>query len=953
MSTKDKARTNGCRWAWGAFAALLLLALGGKLVSQNVHTGPPVRMPGLQAAAEITRDDYGIAHIRAANEHDLFFLQGYVHAQDRLFQMDVFRRSASGTLAELVGTAALLQDVQLRTIGLRRAGERSWALASPRIQAILRAYADGVNAYVAGHSLPPEYGALKAGQFDPWDPVDTMAIVKLLCYNLVLTGDFDPTFTTALMSYQTAGNLLGFDGAKLFFSDLFRSAPFEAAATVPDALGEPVRPGAKGRPRHPAVPSLDPEALGLMKKYLAETEGIEFFQKARRGLGDGGGSNEWAVGGRWTDSGFPLMANDPHLQMPVPAYFYPIHLSAGDYDVIGQSFAGAPTVLFGHSAWFSWSFTASYVDILDYYSEQIVPDQNSPSGLSTLYLGALEPIVPVPETFRARVNGQLVVVPPGSGIPAATLIVPRRNNGPIVAPPNQTTGLAISMQWTGFAAGTELDGALAWAEARTVEEFERGVRLFTFPQNIAFIDRQGNFGYFNAGEVPIREDLQAGAVCGAPPWILRDGRGGNEWLPVMNPQPFQALPYEILPADEMPHVVNPPAGFVVNANNDPSGDTLGNDPLGAMRPNGGISYLGYFYNSGWRAARITELLKDEISGGSVSLEDMKRIQADTVLLDARFFVPHVLQAWANAARQGAAEPLALFRFDPAVLEAVTRLAAWDFTAPTGITEGYDAGDTFGRLGTPSSTEIANSVAATIYALWRSQIVAGVIDSKLVPYGLPLPIPNYALTALRHLLEAFPANQGVGESGLEFFACPGVPNPADRRDIHLLRALKNALSQLAGDGFATAFGHSTNQNDYRWGKLNRLVFKHPLGSVFNIPPAGGSFPPPLLNLPGLPIDGGFHSVDPASNTVRATDESSFLVAFGPVSRTVAEALPGGFRGQSSLAGGVSGVLGSPSYWNFLPGWLTNRDYYDQLFVTDELAGRISSVLKLVPASAGTL
>ncbi|HOW86657.1 MAG TPA: penicillin acylase family protein [Candidatus Aminicenantes bacterium] len=926
----------------GTAVAALLIALSGGWSGQDVRSGPPARMPGLQAAAEIVRDSNGIAHIRAANEHDLFFLNGYVHAEDRLFQMDVFRHTAAGALAELVGPAALAQDVKFRTLGLGRAAARSWAAASPRVRAILEAYADGVNAFVAGHPLPPEYGALGVGAFDPWEPLDTMKIVKVLCLQQGVFNETDIPYTTALLNYQAAGGALGFDGTKLFYDDLFRSAPFETATTVPDAMAEPVR--APGRGRHRPAPSPDPSLLELMERHVKETDGIEFFRAAREGRG--GGSNGWAVGGRWTDSGFPLMANDPHLEMPVPPYFYPIHLSAGRYDVTGQSFAGAPTVMIGHSRWFSWGFTNPYVDTIDYYSEQVVPDASSPSGLSSIYLGQAEHVIPVPETYRARIDGRLVVVPPGSGIPAASLIVPRRNNGPIVQL-DQATGAAISWQWTGSGASQEFEGALAWAEARTVEEFARGTRLFTFPQNIVFIGRRGDFGYFLAGEIPIREDLQAGAVNGAPPWLLRNGRGGNEWLAVANPQPDQMLPYEIIPAEEMPHVVNPPAGFVVNANNDPTGITLGNEPLAAERPGGGIYYIGYSFNIGSRAARITEMLKQEIARGAVSFEDMKRIQADTVLMDARFFVPHIVAANANAARAGAAEPLALFRFDPALQEAVARLAAWDFTTPTGIPEGYDAGDEFGRLGSPSSAEIAASAAAAIYALWRSQAVASVFDAKLAPYGLPLPQPGTSLADLRHLLESFPARRGVGESGIDFFAYPGVPSPEDRRDIYLLRALRNALDMLAGDGFANAFGRSTNQSDYRWGKLNRVIFKHPLGSIFNIPPAGGTFPPPLPTLSGIPVDGGFNTVDPASNTVRAVDENSFLLVYGPVSRSVAEGRPSGIRGVSSLAGGVSGVLGSPYYWNLLPGWLTNTDYYYQYFGPNELAGHVASALRLVP------
>ena len=191
------------------------------------------RLAGLRDTATITVDKEGISHVRSANEHDLYFMQGWVHAQERLFQMDYNRHLASGTLAELVGTAALSSDVQLRTIGLRRAAQRSYAAASLRTRAVLDGYARGVNAWAEAHSLPPEYPALQLSRFDPWLPVDSVLIGKLLAFQL--SFDLDIARTVALQSYVQAGAVLGFDGVKLFSEDLWRSAGFELNATVPDA----------------------------------------------------------------------------------------------------------------------------------------------------------------------------------------------------------------------------------------------------------------------------------------------------------------------------------------------------------------------------------------------------------------------------------------------------------------------------------------------------------------------------------------------------------------------------------------------------------------------------------------------------------------------------------------------------------------------------------------------
>ena len=182
----------------------------------------------------VVRDSDGIPHIAASTEREVIYLQGFTHAQDRLFQMDVTRRQADGTLAELLGAGALASDVQLRTFGLRRAAERSLPILSQNVRNALSAYADGVNDYVARNSLPPEYAALEITTFRPWAPVDSLSIIKLISFGLSFElTDLDRT--TLLAQYQAAGAAQGFDGAALFFEDVNRLAPFDNAATVPDA----------------------------------------------------------------------------------------------------------------------------------------------------------------------------------------------------------------------------------------------------------------------------------------------------------------------------------------------------------------------------------------------------------------------------------------------------------------------------------------------------------------------------------------------------------------------------------------------------------------------------------------------------------------------------------------------------------------------------------------------
>ena len=168
--------------AWGALVATTTARGDDRDEDRRPESNTPLRLAALKEHARVTRDAFGVAHVRAENDHDLYFLAGYVHAQDRLFQMDVNRRLGNGTLAELLGEGALTTDVQLRTIGLRRAAERSLAAISPRTRAVLEAYAEGVNACVAAHPLPPEYGGLELTHFEPWTALDSVTVAKLIAF---------------------------------------------------------------------------------------------------------------------------------------------------------------------------------------------------------------------------------------------------------------------------------------------------------------------------------------------------------------------------------------------------------------------------------------------------------------------------------------------------------------------------------------------------------------------------------------------------------------------------------------------------------------------------------------------------------------------------------------------------------------------------------------------------
>lgn len=907
------------------------------LLSSMPAWAAPLQAPstlrlGVQAPAQIVTDRDGIPHLSARSETDLAYLTGYAQARDRLFQIDTTRRQADGTLAELLGTAAVPGDVMLRTIGLRRAAERSLPLASPEVRAALAAYARGINDYVAANPLPPEYAALEVTRWRPWTEVDSIACLKLF----VLPAIDELERTMRLLAYQGAGTANGFDGTALYLEDTDRAEPFDPAATVPDALAPPVRKPPRRWRRgaaHFDASHVDAATLNLAREYMQGLRESPSTNRLINPADNERGSNAFVVSGRFSLSGEPLMGSDPHLPLTTPAFFYQAQLQAPGIDVIGGLFPGIPYVLIGHNEHITFTATNSLLDVSDVYSERVVQDPASPSGLSTMFEGRMEPLLALPQVFMANTPGDGTrdnLVRVATGVPAAVLIAPRRNNGPLIQF-DPEKGTALSLQWTGHSGTREFDAFRGFNRARNLNDFARAVEFFDAgQQNFLVADVDGNIAYFLSGEVPLREDLQAGRVVGLPPTFIRNGQGGNEWLRAPpSKDPTRALPYQIIPTEEMPRLVNPPRGYIVSANNDPIGSTRDNDAFNQLRPGGGIFYLGGNLESGIRAGRIDELVAERIERrGRLTTNDVREILTDTVMNDARFFTPYILDAAANARRPGAHPLLAQLIGDPRVAEAVARLAAWDQSTPTGIRAGYDANDEPGRLREPSATEVKHSIAATIFSVWRNQFLKSTLVTTLGNFKLPVStIRRDLLGAARNLLESFDERKGIGASGLNFFEVPGVDDAAARRDIVLLRSVAEALNLLAGEPYKDVFKFSTNQDDYRWGKLHRVMLDHPLGGPFSIPPAGGAFPAPLAadGLPGIPVDGGNLTVDLASNRLLDDTPGAFVVRAGPSQRYTARAriFGKGFDGEMSLPGGESGVLGSPFYVNLLEEWLTNR------------------------------
>jgi penicillin amidase len=680
-----------------------------------------------------------------------------------------------------------------------------------------------------------------------------------------------------------------------------RSEPFAHAPSI--LPGETSgAPAGHGKPAWSSS-FLEDATLGLAKGAQ------EKLDAAGIGLSPDTGSNVWVVSGSKSATGRPLVASDPHLSLPSPSTFYEVGIRARDLVLYGVTFPGFPSVVHGMNEHIAWGSTVNPTDVTDVFQEVVVSSGGVP--VATIFRGAQVPTQLFPQSFRANQPGNgtpndLVTVPPSASVPPLAV---ETRHGPLIAP-------NLSVQFTGFYATREADYFRELARAGDVTGAKRALRYFDFgAQNWMFADDSGNIAYYTDREVPLREDLQAGTVDGLPPYFIRDGTGTlrHEWIAKGARPESHAIPFEILPDSELDGLVNPARGWISNANQDPTGQTYDNDPLNELRPGGGIRYLSPGHADGNRNARVTARLGEALADG-VSFAEMQSIQADVKLNDASVLVPSIVAALQAAQTPGAPAALAALGADPKVQEAVARLAAWDFSTPTGIAEGYDSPDLAGVRVAPTAAEIDASVAATIYSLWRGRALAAIVDGPLVAVGLGgfTPSGDQAMTALRRLL----ASNGTGVSGFPFFA-----GPADR-SLRVLGALRSALDLAASPGFAPAFGGSTTLADYRWGRLHRITFSHLLGPAFSLPPGGG-LADLGAGLPGVATDGGFGVVDASSHNPRAGSLNGFTFGSGPARRFVAEPRRSQPNAVQVTPGGASGSPFGAYFGNQIGLWLTNE------------------------------
>jgi len=602
--------------------ALVVTAIGGTWTTRRSFptTSGERELPGLSSQVQVLRDRFGVPTIVASSTEDLFRAQGFVHAQDRFWEMDMRRHVTAGRVAELFGSDQVDTDRFVRTLGWRRTAEAEVELLDEHTMEILEAYADGVNVWMEGRTgsqLSLEHALLRvtgAGSYEPepWTPTDSVAWLKAMAWDL----------RANLEDELTRARLLDVDlGDDRELQDLYPPFPEDRHPVIlPE--GGAVEDGRFV----PGTGAADPEAADLRAASVDLTEpGVsssladasDALQAAPQLLGDGGsdgiGSNSWVVAPERSTTGSAVLANDPHLGPSQPSLWYQVGLRCEPvgpdcpYQVAGFSFSGVPGIVIGHNARVAWGFTNLGADVTDLVVERIDEDHY-------LTEDGWEPLEVREETIRV------------AGDEDVTITIRETRNGPLFSDVSDAgtevaesslgaggadedaddTGdeYAVALRWVALDPTTTMDAVPALMRAEDWASFREAARLFEVPsQNLVYADVDGNIGYQAPGRIPVRRT--GDGTMPLPGWT---GEAGWE---------------RFLDFEELPWTVNPDAGYLATANQ-------------AILPPGQGPFLAVDVNRGHRGARIVELLEAQ---SQHSPDEMLAMQMDTHNANAATLAP--------------------------------------------------------------------------------------------------------------------------------------------------------------------------------------------------------------------------------------------------------------------------------------------------------------------------
>jgi penicillin amidase len=653
-----------------------------------------ISLPGLDSSVNAYRDNMGVPNIFATTTHDLFLAQGYIHAQDRFWQMDFWRHVGSARIAEMF-PSQLSSDMFLRTLGWKEIVEKEYSAMDVQSKSLLEAYSEGVNAYINTHkgtSLSLEYGILKllnpSYNPEPWTPINTLTWEKSMAYDL--GGNMSLEIERAILL-----KTLSVD----YVNELYPPYSKDHPVIVP-TIGDKVR-NMNGKQSQEYLKSLDSE-LNNLSETISDLDSL---------LGQTGaevGSNNWVISGSLTKNGMPLLANDPHLSIQMPSIWYQIGLHCQPksdlcpYNVTGFSFAGVPGVVVGHNDRIAWGVTNTGPDVQDLFVEKINPENTDQYE----YLGKwvnmdirkeqinIAGSDPVEITIRSTIHGpiisdsfgplkQQVETPQASFTDRSGINLPEQ--------------YAIALQWTALEQTKLFNAIWGFDRAENWDEFRTAARDFSVPsQNLVYADVDGNIGYQMPGNIPVRKS--GDGRLPVPGWT-----GEFDWQGYI---PFEQLPY----------VFNPKSGFVVTANN-------------RVNPWNSPNLITTDWDYGFRAQRIVDLINT--APGPIDIEYIEKIQGDNFDASASILVPLLLKVDLG---------------DPALESTRTILADWDYqnnmnSSPAALyaafwkrflsnTFGDDLPDDKQPTGSGRWFEVVRNMASDPKShWWDSQITPEIIETR--------------------------------------------------------------------------------------------------------------------------------------------------------------------------------------------------------------------------------
>ncbi|UCH43097.1 MAG: penicillin acylase family protein [Dehalococcoidales bacterium] len=604
----------GVRITLTVVAGVVAVALiGGYIWFYNATRSPlpehngEISLAGLKDSVEILRDEWGIPHIYASNMHDLFFAQGYTQAQDRWWQMEFWRHQGSGRIEELVGKNSdiLAADIFIRSFGWRRVAEEEAETCDEETLGYLQSFADGVNAYIMNRKpgkLAMEYSFLGLTGIDisieEWTPVDSLVWAKVMAWDLGFKGCRDELRATL---YQEIGQ-------EMTDQLLTPPWPYSQKPTIVQSEDLPAVEGQLAK---------QPDSGGIFNETevqtVRSTEPIPYFSG-----GQGLGSNNWVVSGNLTESGRPLLANDPHLGIQMPSIWYQIglhcHSASGEQllDVTGFALSAVPGVVIGHNERIAWGVTNLAADVYDLYQIKVNPD----NPLQYDWNGEWRDMTVHQETIRF-----------GDGEPSVTIQVRQTHLGPIIndnhldEESDEILGFnnedPLALCWTALNPSTICQSLFHLNRANNWEEFRQALAYWDVPsQNFVYADVEGNIGYQMPGRIPIRSQGHSGLLP-VPGWTDE-----FEWE-------------GFIPYDSLPRIFNPERGYIVTANQavvpleyfQQLAEDLGEGP----------NYVfGQEWNYGYRGQRIVDLLEE---GAPHNVASFQAIQGDNKLISAMEIMP--------------------------------------------------------------------------------------------------------------------------------------------------------------------------------------------------------------------------------------------------------------------------------------------------------------------------